>query len=239
MPSTQSWREPILPLDPKLNCTLCRMNILNNLAYIDDEITLNFPPPVYDHNQVVVNNPGEGTPRRKPPTPLPQEYYREMLNITDSNGPLVLPPLPHGHTFVVTSSLMEMLTARGLFLGLPYEDSHTHIVKLRSVYKSCVGRWDLDMDIIGLRVFPLWLMVEAAIWFTKLPYNSIYTWEQFRVLFLARYYWVCKKLNHKDRVNNFVELLGESLSSSWDRFTSLLRTVLNHRIDDESLKDYF
>ena len=34
-------------------------------------------------------------------------------------------------------------------------------------------------------------------------------------------------------------LPGESVSSSWDRFTSFLRIFTNHRIDDESLKDYF
>ena len=56
---------------------------------------------------------------------------------------------------------------------------------------------------------------------------------------LARYYPVSKKLNHKDRVNNFVTLPGESVSSSWDRFTSFFRSVPNHRIDDESLKEYF
>ena len=33
-----------------------------------------------------------------------------------------LPPLPQGHTFVVTSILMQMLTARGLFSGLRSED---------------------------------------------------------------------------------------------------------------------
>ncbi|TMW88876.1 hypothetical protein EJD97_017961, partial [Solanum chilense] len=50
---------------------------------------------------------------------------------------------------------------------------------------------------------------------------------------------VFKKLNHKDRVNNFVALPGESVSSSWDRFTSFLRSIPNHRINDESLKEYF
>ena len=40
-------------------------------------------------------------------------------------------------------------------------------------------------------------------------------------------------------MNNFVALPGESVSSSWDRFTSFLRSVPNHRIDDESLKEYF
>ena len=34
-------------------------------------------------------------------------------------------------------------------------------------------------------------------------------------------------------------LPGESVSSSWDRFTSFLRSVPNHHIDDESLKEYF
>ena len=58
-------------------------------------------------------------------------------------------------------------------------------------------------------------------------------------MFLARYYPVSKKLNHKDRVKNFVTLKGESVSSSWDRLTSFLWSVPNHRIDDESLKEYF
>ena len=33
-------------------------------------------------------------------------------------------------------------------------------------------------------------------------------------------------------------LPGESVSSSWDRFASFVRSVPNHRIDDESLKEY-
>ena len=140
---------------------------------------------------------------------------------------------------MATSSLMQMLTARGFFLGLPSEDQHAHIAKVRVVCKICVGRPDLDLDVIGLRVFPLLLMGEAAIWFTKLPYNSIFDWNQLRDFFLARYYQVSEKLNHKDIVNNFVALPEESVSSSWDRFTSFLRSIRNHHVDDESLKEYF
>ena len=73
---------------------------------------------------------------------------------------------------------------------------------------------DMDMDVIGLRVSPLSLRGEATIWFTELFYNSIYTWEQFRNVFLAWYYPVSKNLNHKDRVNNFVAFPGESVSIS-------------------------
>ena len=103
---------------------------------------------------------------------------------------------------------MQMLIARGLLLGLPSED-----VKVRAVCKSCVGKPNWNMDVIVLRVFPLSLTGEDTIWFTKFPFNSIFTCNQLMDAFLARYYPVSKKLNNKDKVNNFVALPGESVSS--------------------------
>ena len=191
------------------------------------------------HDPVLPEIHRVGEIRRQPPASIPQEYYKVYDNIADPDGPLVLHPLPHIYTFVVTTSLMLIFTTRGLFSGLPSDDPHAHIAKVREVSKSCVGRPDLNMDVIGLRVFPLSLTGEDAIWFTKLPYNSIFTWNQLRDAFLARYYSMSKKLNNKDRVKNFVALPGDSVSSSWDRFTSFLRRVPNHHIYDESLKKYF
>ena len=66
---------------------------------------------------------------------------------------------------------MQMLTSRGLFSGLSSDDPHAHITEVRAVCKSFVGRPDLDLDVIGLRLFPLSLTGEAVIWFTDLPYN--------------------------------------------------------------------
>ena len=80
---------------------------------------------------------------------------------------------------------------------------------MRSVCKSCVGRLDLNMDVIGLRMFLLSLTGEDAIWLSEILYNSIYTWNQLRDAFLARYYHMSKKINNKDWVNNFVALQGE------------------------------
>ena len=212
MPNTRRGREPLFPYDHELERTLRNMN--RNLGINDEDPNQNIPDPVDVHGQMLPDAPGEHQQRGQNPAPQPQAYYRGYDNIADSDGPLVLPPLPTGHTFVVSSSLMQMLTARGLFSGLPSEDAHAHIAKVRAVCKSCAGRPDLDLDVIGLRVFLLSLTGEAAMLFTELPYNSIFTWNQLRDVFLARFYPVSKKLNHKDRVNNFVALPGESVSSS-------------------------
>lgn len=97
------------------------------------------PLPVEVHNQVQFYL-----------DPLSYPYYRGNFNIAESNGRIFLPPFPPGHTFMVTSSLLKMLIARGLFLELPSEDSCAHIDKLRSSCKSCLGRLDLNLNVIGL-----------------------------------------------------------------------------------------
>ena len=117
MPCTRSQGEPIVQFNHELKRTLRRMNDQQNPTNLGDGINLHVPPPVDAHNQVIVENLDDGTFRRQPPIPLPQEFYRGNINIIDSDGPLVLPPLPQGHTFLVTSSLMEMLTATCLFRG--------------------------------------------------------------------------------------------------------------------------
>ena len=134
---------------------------------------------------------------------------------------------------------MHMLTARGFFAGLPSEDPHAHIAKLRSLWKSCVGRLDMDNNIIGLRVFPLSLTRDVVICFIKIPFILIYTWYQLRDVFLKRYYPVSIKVNHKYKVINFVAILGESVSSSGNKFTVFVRSIPNHHIDDDLLKEYF
>lgn len=92
---------------------------------------------------------------------LDDDHNPELPPSVDAHDPHMA--ILHGHTFVVTSSLIQMLTARGLFPGLTFEDPHAHIAKVRSECKICVGRHNLNMDVIGLRVFPPSLTGEAAI----------------------------------------------------------------------------
>ena len=56
---------------------------------------------------------------------------------------------------------------------------------------------------------------------------------------MAQYFPFSKKLNHKDKHNNFMALPREFVSTSWDRLSASIKSVPNHRIDDETLKEYF
>lgn len=57
--------------------------------------------------------------------------------------------------------------------------------------------------------------------------------------FLAKVFPISKKLTKKDKINNFVVLPGESMSRFWDRFTTFIKSIPNHHINYESLKEYF
>lgn len=134
-----------------------------------------------------------------PPITLPQEFSKGNVNIVDSNGPLFRPSLPHAHTFVVTRTFMQMLTTMGFFERMPSEDPHAHNSQDEVCVQELCGRPDLDMNVIMLRVVPVSLMEEAAIWFTKFTYNSIYTLDQLKDVFRSQYYSVSKKLNNNNR----------------------------------------
>lgn len=51
------------------------------------------------------------------------------FNTVVLEGPVMLPHLPPGHTFMVTSSLMKMFTKRGLFSGMASQDPHGNMFK--------------------------------------------------------------------------------------------------------------
>lgn len=59
-----------------------------------------------------------------PPEPRLRENYRVDFNTIESEGPIVIPPLPPRNEIVVTSSLMQMLT---LFPGMALEDPHVYM----------------------------------------------------------------------------------------------------------------
>ena len=96
----------MFPYNHELERTLRNMN--RNLGINDEDPNQNIPTPVNVHGQMLPDAPGEYQQRGQNPVPRPQAYYRGYVNIADSDGPLVLAPLPRGDTFVVTSILIQI-----------------------------------------------------------------------------------------------------------------------------------
>ena len=63
--------------------------------------------------------------------------------------------------------------------------------------------------------------------------------EQTKGHFISTLLPCLQETKQQRQVNNIVALPGERVSSSWDRLTSFFRSIPNHHIDDESLKEYF
>ena len=70
------------------------MNEPDNFYNIGDGIDHQLPVPIYAPNQVIMDNPCDDALMRQPPAPRRQEYYMGNVNITDYDGPPVLPFLP-------------------------------------------------------------------------------------------------------------------------------------------------
>lgn len=94
---------------------------------------------VFENKQALAWNRVGDALRILEPWMQPQNNYRVNFNIAYSDGPLVLPPLSLGHTFVVNTSLMKILIQGWLLAGLASDVPHAHIAKLMVLCESCVG----------------------------------------------------------------------------------------------------
>src|ERR1051325_11511703 len=67
----------------------------------------------------------------------------------------------------------------------------------------------------------------------------ISSWAELQQVFLEKYFPKAKKLKLKGQINNFLQLPGESIGATWERFTKYLRMVPDHKIVDDSLVEIF
>lgn len=61
--------------------------------------------------------------------------------------------------------------------SLALEYPYGQMAKLRRVDKTYVGLLEVDINVIGFRVFPLSLTNDGVMWFSEHPYNSIHRIE--------------------------------------------------------------
>lgn len=92
--------EPLTPYNPELNRTLRRMENQGipfnpNRRNLGEGACDYIPLPIQSHNHTHIENQlGDALKVQPPSSTRLQDYYKGNENIANSDGPLVLPPLP-------------------------------------------------------------------------------------------------------------------------------------------------
>ncbi|XP_059292534.1 uncharacterized protein LOC132045995 [Lycium ferocissimum] len=87
-------------------------------------------------------------------------------------------------------SLYHILKQEGYFRNAVDDDPHLHITNFLEVCSQHI-QWGVTQEAVRLKLFKYSLAREARKWFTKLPLNSIATWEEMVKVFLRKW-----SLNH-------------------------------------------
>ncbi|KAK4716479.1 hypothetical protein R3W88_014817 [Solanum pinnatisectum] len=140
---------------------------------------------------------------------------------------IVLPVLPPGVKFTITSTMIQLLNLKGMFRGAAGDDANQYLMNFVAICKSqeILG---VNQTTMSLRLFPLSLTREATNWLNKMPDDSIQTWTELKKAFLERLFPESKELQTKDEISIHKQLPGEAMHDTWWRFSQKLKKCPNH-----------
>jgi len=155
-----------------------------------------------------------------------------------ATGSIVLPALPPGVKFTITSTMIQLLNLKGMFNGAAGNDANQHLMNFVGIYKSqeIPG---VSQTTMRLRLFPLSLTGEATNWLNETHDDSIKTWTELKEAFLERFFLESKKLQMKDEISAHKQLPGEAMHDIWWRFSQKLKKCPNHGLTERHLKQAF
>ncbi|KAK4709684.1 hypothetical protein R3W88_004197 [Solanum pinnatisectum] len=118
MPNTRSKGSPLVPYDPELQKTSTKYE---NIA-VDGII----PP----HRQPIA-------PRAKAQHTTHMMYDEDDLDLdgAGASGAIVLPALPPGVKFSITSTMIQLLNLKGMFRGAAGDDANQHLMNFVAICK--------------------------------------------------------------------------------------------------------
>nr|GFA43368.1 reverse transcriptase domain-containing protein [Tanacetum cinerariifolium] len=85
-------------------------------------------------------------------------------------------------------------------------------------------------DALLLYLFPYSLTHHATAWFDRLPKNSIHTFQEMASKFLSKYFPPSMVTKLRNDINNFCQLLDESLFKAWERYKLSIDRCPNHNM---------
>ncbi|XP_049410609.1 uncharacterized protein LOC125873801 [Solanum stenotomum] len=179
-------------------------------------------------------------PRGRAQHPAHMMYDEDDANLdgAGATGAIVLPALPPGVKFTITSTMIQLLNLKGMFRGAAGDDANQHLMNFVAICKSqeIPG---VNQTAMRLRLFPLFLTGEATNWLNEMPDDSIRTWNELKETFLERFLPESKELQMKDEISTHKQLPGEAMHDTWWRFSQKLKKCPNHDLTERHLKQDF
>lgn len=135
--------------------------------------------------------------------------------------------------FEIKASLINMVQG-SKFYGLPIEDPLDHLdqfdmlcgtVKINGIYE----------DAFKLCLFPLSLGNQIHQWEKNLPQDSINSWDQFKRVFLSKFFSISRKAKLRNAISSFSQEGNESLCEAWERFKGYASKCPHQGFSKESL----
>lgn len=127
-----------------------------------------------------------------------------------ATGAIMLPILPPGVKFTITSTMIQQLNLKGMFRGAVGDDANQHLMNFVVICKSQESP-GVSQTAIRLRMFPFSLTGETTNWLNKLPNDLIRTWAELEEVFLERFFPKAKELQIKDEIGAHKQLPGEQM----------------------------
>jgi len=141
-------------------------------------------------------------PRGRAQHPAHMMYDEDDADLdgAGATGAIVLPALPLGVKFTITSTMIQLLNLKGMFRGAAGDDANQHLMNFVAICKSqeIPG---VNQTAMRLRLFPLSLTGEATNWLNEMPDDSIRTWNELKEAFLERFFPESKELQMKDKIS--------------------------------------
>ncbi|XP_015160357.1 uncharacterized protein [Solanum tuberosum] len=137
------------------------------------------------------------------------------LDGAGATGAVVLPALPPGVKFTITSTMIQLLNLKVT------RDSWSEPNNDEIEVVSTVSYW------------------KATNWLNEMPDDSIRTWTELKEAFLERFFPESKELQMKDQISTHKQLPEEAMHDTWWIFIQKLMKCPNHDLTERHLKQAF
>ncbi|KAK4713468.1 hypothetical protein R3W88_019375 [Solanum pinnatisectum] len=186
MPNSRSKGAPLLHYDPEFQRTLGKMVNAQELEAqrhrLGLEAEIDAARNVYQMARINQPRPAQRG-RAQHPAHITYEEDNADLDGAGTTEAIVLPALPLGIKFTITSTMIQLLNLKGMFRGAAGDDANQHLINFVVICKSQeIPR--VNQTAMRLRLFPLTLTREATNWLNEMLDDSIRTWNELKKAFL-------------------------------------------------------